>query len=211
MIDGLFAALLAGNAAIWYMRFRYDGQGAKNDLFLLIGVYALLYRSLIWSWGFYVVPQGWVSVVTCSAALGFVSILYGMWKVTDWNYIQGDKGAAIQEKGSAGFLKPLIFPCRTTHTRLFPRKHSFSYSYLYVGIPIGWQGSVKTFLSADIEALTCANNDRGERPRREKTAWLSVEGRDYLNRGGARLGLHGKLHEYLVSQARSFLPYISVL
>jgi len=27
-------------------------------------------------------------------------------------------------------VRPVIHPCRTTHTRIFPTKHSFSYSYL---------------------------------------------------------------------------------
>ena len=52
-------------------------------------------------------------------------------------------------KSTAEGPKPLFFPSRTTHTRLFPKTHSFSYSYLLVGIPVGWQGSVGGMLSAD--------------------------------------------------------------
>lgn len=204
MIDGLSAALLASNAATWYLRFRSDGQGAKNDFVLLICICAILYRSILLSWGVNVVFQNWVSFVTSSAALGFVSCFYCVWKVSGWNYVRGDTLAAPLGNKSAQVLEPLIFPCRTTHTRLFPKKHSFSYSYLYVGIPIGWQGSVNNVLSADVEALTAANNDRGQRPWRVDRAWLSVEGRDHLNRGSAHLGLQGKLEEYLISQARYF-------
>ncbi|KAL8910450.1 MAG: hypothetical protein Q9171_004244 [Xanthocarpia ochracea] len=36
-------------------------------------------------------------------------------------------------------MKPLLFPSKTSHTRLFPKKHSFTYSYLLVGIPVGWR------------------------------------------------------------------------
>ena len=208
MIDG-FAALLASNAAIWCIRFRYDVQGAKNDSFLLIGVCALIYRSHISKWTSYIVSQDRVSVVSCSAFLGLVLFLYVLWKVTtDWNYIRRDTRAATQKMESSQFLEPLIFPCRTMHTRLFPKKHSFSYSYLYVGIPVGWQGSVKSVLSADIEASSCAGNDQVGHPRREKKAWLRVEAADYLNRGGAHLGLQGKLHEYIVSQACSFGTFL---
>ena len=206
MIDGLSAALLASNAATWYIRFRYDGQGTKSDLFLLICVCAFLYRSYLSDWSVYTVTQDWISVVICSAFLGVISFIYGVWKVTtDRNYIGGDTGAALEGNRSTQLLKPLIFPCRTTHTRLFPKKHSFSYSYLYVGIPVGWQGSVKTVLSADIEASSCVDSDQVGHYQREKKAWLRVEAADYLNRGGAHLGLQGKLHEYLVSQARWFL------
>lgn len=208
MIDGLSAALLASNAATWYLRFRSDGQGAKNDLVLLICVFALHYRSVLLSWGVNVVSQNWVSVVSSSAALGFVSCLYCIRKVSNWKGVRGGVLAAPVENGPAQFPEPLIFPCRTTHTRLFPKKHSFSYSYLYVGIPIGWQGSINNVLSADVEALTDASNDRDQRPRTDNRAWLSVEGRDYLNRGSAHLGLRGKLEEYLTSQARHFFALL---
>ena len=90
-------------------------------------------------------------------------------------------------------LKPLIFPCRTNHTRFFPKRHSFSYSYLFVGIPVGWCGSVGSFLSADIR-LT---KDSVKSP---ENAWFSVESSDYLARGESRTGLRGKLDAYLQSQ-----------
>ncbi len=82
-------------------------------------------------------------------------------------------------------LQPQMFPCRTTHTRLFPTRHSFSYSYLYVGIPVGWKGAVNTFLSADIAGST----------------WFSVDGSDHLERTSSPDGLLQKLHSYLVSQS----------
>ena len=50
-------------------------------------------------------------------------------------------------------LKPLLFPSRTSHMRLFPKNHSFSYSYLLVGIPVGWRGSTGSLISADLEGL----------------------------------------------------------
>ena len=34
-------------------------------------------------------------------------------------------------------LPPLLITSRTTHSRIFPQKHAFSYSYLFVGIPVG--------------------------------------------------------------------------
>ena len=96
---------------------------------------------------------------------------------------------------SDSWLKPLIFPCRTSHTRLFPRKHSFSYSYLLIGIPIGWQGSVASVISADVPQTISVGSKR-----KEKKAWLNVEAADYLDRGSAQLGLKGKLEAYLESQ-----------
>jgi DUF1365 family protein len=91
------------------------------------------------------------------------------------------------------FLKPCMIPCRTTHSRLFPTKHSFSYSYLYVGIPVGWGGRAGSILSAD--------NDL-DKSHPHKT-WFSVAADDYLERGTHERGLKGKLQEYLTSQSVS--------
>lgn len=92
-------------------------------------------------------------------------------------------------------LKPMLFPCRTSHTRFFPKEHSFSYSYLYVGIPVGWTGSAHGVLSADIDSVV-------QRPdlAKETKAWFDVEAEDYLDRGDSHLGLKGKLNPYLRSQ-----------
>lgn len=103
-------------------------------------------------------------------------------------------------------LQPRIFPCRTTHTRLFPKRHSFSYSYLYAGIPVGWEGAMNTFLSAD----TAASHSRTGNGNFRKT-WFSVEGSDHLQRtSSVTTNLLGRLQDYLVSQgiAPQQYPYV---
>lgn len=90
-------------------------------------------------------------------------------------------------------LRALIFPSRTSHTRVFPKKNSFSYSYLLVGIPVGWRGSIRSLLSADLDSL------QRDGLRRER-AWFSIEGADYLHRGYDARGLQGKLESYLKTQ-----------
>jgi hypothetical protein len=98
-------------------------------------------------------------------------------------------------------VKPMFFPCRTSHVRMFPKKHGFSYSYLLVGIPIGWKGSVDGMLSAD--------TPKDQRPwyikllsLRPGGAWFTVNGDDYLGRGHVDGGLQEKLKKYLESEAR---------
>ena len=94
-----------------------------------------------------------------------------------------------------GHGKVMLLPCRTTHSRLFPKKHSFSYSYLVAGIPVGWEGSAGTMVStsnASQEAFT-ASSPRGR-------SWYHVDARDHLERGSGHLGLRGKLDAYLKSQ-----------
>ena len=92
-------------------------------------------------------------------------------------------------------LQPMLFPSQVFHKRRFPKVHSFSYSYLMVGIPIGWRGSIGTFLSADIKSLPWLG-------RTPPAAWFSVESANHLARGDSVHGLQGKLEDYLSSIVR---------
>jgi DUF1365 family protein len=105
-------------------------------------------------------------------------------------------------------LHPQMFPCRTTHTRFFPKKHSFSYSYLYAGVPIGWVGTVKSFLSADTADPALHNHLHAS-----CGTWFSIDGLDYLQRSTGGKTLVQKLHEYLSSQGASpaRYPYVFLL
>lgn len=87
----------------------------------------------------------------------------------------------------SGPSKPMLFPCQTTHTRLFPKKHSFSYSYLLVGVPVGWEGTAGSMISTG-------------QPQHGRKGWYHIDPADYLERGNAQLGLRGKLDKYLESQ-----------
>lgn len=50
-----------------------------------------------------------------------------------------------------GPARPYLIPCRTTHSRQIPKKHSFSYSYLVVGTPVGCSGNVNGVVSVDVQ------------------------------------------------------------
>jgi hypothetical protein len=98
-------------------------------------------------------------------------------------------------------VKPMFFPCRTSHVRIFPKKHGFSYSYLLVGMPVGWRGSVGGMLSADTpkDQTSWYMKLLSLRPG---GAWFTVNGDDYLGRGHVEGGLKGKLKNYLESEVR---------
>lgn len=81
-------------------------------------------------------------------------------------------------------LPPLLIPSRTTHSRMTPRRHAFSYSYLFVGIPVGLHGSIGNVLSVDTE----------------RKCWFHVRASDYLVRGYSGLHLASKLKRYLHTQ-----------
>ena len=92
-------------------------------------------------------------------------------------------------------LKPLIFPSRTSHVRLFPKMHGFSYSYLLVGVPVGGKPVSPTDCSA---GKTSSEDAEG----RGLMSWFKVDAGDYLERGNRHLGLRGKLEMYLRNQVR---------
>ena len=109
--------------------------------------------------------------------------------------------------------KPLLLPCVTTHTRTFPQKHSFVYSYLVVGVPVDWSGVSGGMVSV---------SPPGSSTKHHRKGWFDIDANDYLERGNGHLGLRGKLdahlreahgvdpaaypHAYLVTAAR-FLGY----
>lgn len=86
-----------------------------------------------------------------------------------------------EQKIEEALLPPLIIPSRTNHSRTFPKKHSFSYSYLFVGVPVGMQGRIGKVFSVDSEL-------RG---------WFDICAADYLNRSDDQHTLESKLRRYL--------------
>jgi len=97
----------------------------------------------------------------------------------------GDRNAHLfEERIDERLLPPLLIPSRTSHSRMFPQRHSFMYSYLFVGIPVGASGKISNMLSVD-------GSNRG---------WFHINSDDYLARGSSRQGLGGKLKEYLHTQ-----------
>lgn len=94
-----------------------------------------------------------------------------------------------------GPSRPFLVPSRTTHTRLFPKKHSFSYSYLVVGVPVGYSGNANGMISANVPGTSSwLSYLLGRR------AWFDVNPADYLQRGHRDDGLRGKLDDYLENQ-----------
>ncbi|TRX95751.1 hypothetical protein FHL15_003305 [Xylaria flabelliformis] len=83
--------------------------------------------------------------------------------------------------------RPLLFPCRITNTTLFPKKRSFEYSTLLVGVPVGWKGIAGGLISVDCRVP-------GLKP------WHKVDAVDYLIPGPTYLGLRDKLDGFLTSQ-----------
>lgn len=93
----------------------------------------------------------------------------------------------------------LLFSGRVSHTRFFPKKHSFSGRYLMVGIPVGFEGNVGGMVSVGMDSKTGLSSWFSFASHLPK-GWFHVDPADYLQRGKADLGLRGKLDDYLRAQ-----------
>ncbi|KAL1842025.1 hypothetical protein VTJ49DRAFT_6191 [Mycothermus thermophilus] len=95
--------------------------------------------------------------------------------------------------------KVLLLPSQVTHSRLSPKRHSFTYSYLLAGIPIGFQGTAGGMVSVDDDnQRSPGRSSRWPFPLAKQTAWFTIDAADYLRRGHAPTpGLRGKLDQYL--------------
>jgi hypothetical protein len=81
--------------------------------------------------------------------------------------------------------EPLILRCRTTHSRMFPKRHSFGYRYLQVAVPVGYCCNYSSIISVGPNS---------------SLALFSVNAADYLIKSSTENTLEGKLTEYLESQ-----------
>ena len=202
-------------AVVWYTRYRYDRLGAFTDLksFILIWIgiprQDPQYSAHEWCWRSHFLLKGYCCFqCACCAGLTFLNIylLPQVYKKRQQNRIDIEEleakvkrlqwdpdNGSFTSQYDLSPLKPILFPCQTSHTRIFPQKHSFSYSYLLVGIPVGWRGWISSLLTADLKTLPW-------RGRELKTGWFNVDSADYLARGDSIYGLRGKLDTYLESQ-----------
>lgn len=133
------------------------------------------------------------TVITASKVGAALSTLLGLLQ-----FIRFFRGLTQSSPFQDGFpAKPMFFPCRTSHTRMFPTKRTFAYSYLLAGVPIGWKGSAGGMVSADEETKLVPWYKRVV-SLKPFGAWFSVNGDIYFERGHE--GLETKLHNFLRSQ-----------
>lgn len=97
-------------------------------------------------------------------------------------------------------LKIHLLPSRTTHSRLSPVFHSFSYSYFYTGIlfdlgePLGRSQYQSSKIQLPSTVPICGS-------------WFSIAASDYLARRHATQSFQQKLSEYLTTQKQDFCEY----
>lgn len=173
--------------SFWMVRSWLDPNGAAQDAALLALFILPKHGQHVWTVIRNVVRD---RMLPTTALLGSVIVLL-LYSCS--SLLGAQKRPGPQATAS---MQPLLFPARTKHTRLFPKKHSFSYSYLLLGVPVGWQGYIRNLASIDVSAMPRPPQRLGMDVR----SWFSVDPADYLSRGLRNLGLEGKLHAYLRAQ-----------
>ena len=182
------------------------------DIFLTCVLFLNVHPPLIAIYGGVWEPDGFKYRIFLTyilgPGLGFFSI-YLVQKtqyywIPIWNGLYREVGTNRNSHVTQPF-RPLFFPARTSHTRLFPKQHSFAYSYLLVGIPIGWEGYAGgSFFSVD---TSCSVGSSVYRSRNAR-GWFNIENEDYLQRGYGT-SLKGKLDDFLKSHGKKFDDYAS--
>jgi hypothetical protein len=131
--------------------------------------------------------DAWLSIL-----VGGAVALAAFWTLKRRVYGKSADAASTPEGITAWTLehpRPWIFPCRTQHARMFPKRHAFGYSYLLCGFPVVPAGT------------TSDGIDVGDGTDREMgNWWLRARAEDYLSRGDGALGFYGKLKAFMREQ-----------
>lgn len=137
----------------------------------------------------YSYPSGLLCVFAISVFVCVLLVAYSFYAVPEIHLEKRPSQRATS-------FKPLIFPSRTSHVRLFPKKHGFSYSYLLVGVPLERKAAPDPTDSSDDKTSPEDANVHALMP------WFKVDASDYLDRGNSHLGFQCKLDMYLKDQVR---------
>ncbi|KAF2020194.1 hypothetical protein BU24DRAFT_135171 [Aaosphaeria arxii CBS 175.79] len=175
------------------VRWWYGDETLRADCVVFGGIALISAREGLWNWtstlSDSVLGIVWDGAVIRRAStivlivLGFVSTSYkNVFKRKE----ERPGSDSNTTDSSIKHPKALIFPCRTTHARIFPKRHAFKYSYLLYGIPI-----IPPWAAANGQGIVDGKD------RKKGNWWLQVRAEDYLERGYGELGFYGKLKKVL--------------
>ena len=198
--DKTFAARILLLQPSWMLRILVGDSTWLQDLSLMLFLHA---SYTLWA-GLWSLPRvyNWISTNYSDDAMQVYILVFSMLGLCGLSAGGiAQRGNQIEEREARGcrreapieeaLLPPLLVPSKTTHSRMFPQKHSFEYSYLFVGVPVGMTGRSSKALSVD-----------GSPP-----SWFNIRASDYLFRGSEELSLAEKLQVYLERQGISERHY----
>jgi Protein of unknown function (DUF1365) len=165
-------------------RATYDLRGLAFDVLLFVLIERLFYR-----------PSELEALQVPNVfLLGCIGFAFGLIpRLIKWSFTSTPRDPTSTYKtefDATKFIeKPMFYGCRTVHTRMTPKVHSFKYSYLFVGIPIGYRNTIGSLVDLDAGAW------------KNPFTWFQVNADDYLSRVNG-LSLKEKLDTFLVSEVR---------
>lgn len=187
-----FAARVLLFQPLWGVRMYLGDATWAQDLALFLSLHAL-YSFWTGGWRFLNLSDFWwvdpndhvfMLYVKTFSLLGACGMLAGGIVHRGERLKSSERSEYLHEQRiEEQLLPPLLITSRTSHSRLFPQQHGFSYSYLFVGIPVGFHGRAGKALSVDAK----------------QPSWFHVSSADYLARG-SQISLEEKLKRYLHTQ-----------
>jgi hypothetical protein len=190
-ISPLTVIWAAGSSVRWYFG---DHQVAVDSItFSVLNAYTAregFKSSLTQTWeklGLSPVVGLWLLISRLALPLVAIGLLL-RWQAS-WKDTASEKLPEGCTEWTLPYPKARIFPCSTKHARMFPKRHSFEYSYLQCGFPV-----IPAGVTPDGTEIGLG------RDRLLGSWWLRVRAEDYLERGNGTLGFYGKLRMYLRAQ-----------
>ncbi|KAJ5923281.1 hypothetical protein N7454_008526 [Penicillium verhagenii] len=186
--------------------FRYHpGTSTKDAVFTLFPVFVEVSQRF-----------GWIKTLGLLFPISFgsIGIILLAWVSTvacfQRNLILQSQENPEIEKTLLG--RPLLFPSRLTHSRMFPEKYTYWINYFLVGIPVGLRGRVGTVLSIDSDGSQQSSSAIISWVF-QKLLWFRVDTNLYLHGGEGHLGLAKKLENFLKEQGEdpSQFPYAYIV
>ena len=168
--------------ALWSGRSKHD-VSRWGDLYLFVLFHIWSVRPVIYTLFTSIRHAAVVFAITAT-----ISVVLLTWIALSRSF----RSHTLEKWDKIDCTKPLIIRCRTTHSRMFPKRHTFGYRYLQVSVPVDFNGSCSRLLSVG---------------KSSEYTLFHVDASDYLFRGSRDKTLQEKLTEYLESQVCETLAH----
>ncbi|KAJ5606800.1 hypothetical protein N7537_003419 [Penicillium hordei] len=193
--DAAPAALGLFSLVVCLHLFRYHPGLAMKDLFYIIFPLSIeILHHIGWFKALKNVLTPFAGGVGC-ALLAWVSVVAYVQR----NLILWPEEDSEIERTLLG--RPLLFPARLTHSRMFPEKYNYWINYFLVGIPVGLRGRVGSVISIDSGEPGPSSPPKSSlrsfvNMMFGKLLWFTVDTDLYLHRGDGHLGLGEDPRQY---------------
>lgn len=176
----------------------HPGTTMKNLCFIFSPIFAdIIYHAGLVKSLMFLLPASLTTVISTVVAW-VLAVSYVQRKLILWSECDPEKENIL-------LGRPLLFPSRLTHARMFPEKYHYWINYFLVGIPVGLRGRVGGLMSMDSDGSD-PHSPASKSFRYSlitllrKLIWFRIDTSLYLHRGDGHLSLNMKLEHFLKNQ-----------